>query len=319
MPLLSSTYNPPFLFKNAHFSTLYSAKFRRLPILKQQREEIILPDGDFLHLDWSYSQQPTHRVAILLHGLEGNAQRTYMKGMALALVHSGWDVVGMNFRGCSGVVNKKFESYHAGKTNDLEVVIHHVLEKDIYNEVTLIGFSLGGNLLLKYLGERETVPLPVKRAVAISTPLHLKGSLEALQQPENWIYRTAFLYSLRNKMKEKLKLFPERITPQDVKRIKSLKDFDDIYTARAHGFVDAEDYYKKNSSLQFIQGITIPVLLLNSSNDTFLSSKCFPKEFAYKKNNFYLEIPKYGGHVGFHKTVQNYYNETRAIEFLTYE
>ena len=319
LPLLTTTYKPPYLFKNPHFSTLYSAKIRRVPFILQQREKITLPDGDFLHLDWSFSNASTKKVAIVLHGLEGNAQRTYIKGMAYHLTQNKWDAVAMNFRGCSGVVNTKFESYHAGKTDDLDTVVQHVLALDKYSEIALIGFSLGGSVVLKYLGESDVLPIQITKGVAISTPLHLKGSLLALQRPENWLYRTAFLLSLRRKVKEKIKLFPAKITIEDLAKIKTLKDFDDIYTAPAHGFKDAEDYYKKNSSLQFIKTIKKPVLLLNSINDTFLSSKCFPKEFAYKKNNFYLEIPNYGGHVGFHKTNRYYYNEKRAIEFLTYE
>ncbi len=319
MPILSSSYNPHFLFKNPHFSTLYSAKFRKAPRCVQQRERIKTPDDDFIDLDWSFSAKKSHRVAVLLHGLEGNAQRSYITGLAYHLTQNNWDVVAMNFRGCSGQVNTKYESYHAGKTDDLETVLSHILERNSYNEIALVGFSLGGNLMLKYLGEDRKIPQQITKGVAISTPLSLKGSLEALQKPENWLYRTAFLHSLRTKIKEKIKLFPDKISSDDLARIKTLKDFDNIYTAPAHGFLDAEDYYRKNSSLQFIPTVIKPVLLLNSLNDTFLSPKCFPKEFAYKKNNFYLEISKYGGHVGFHKTNSYYYNEKRTIDFLTYE
>jgi hypothetical protein len=316
VPLTPSNYNPPLWFKNAHVSTIYSAKFRKTPKLLQKREKIVLSDGDFLHVDWSFTSPSKNRIIILLHGLEGNAQRPYIKAMAYHCINNNWDVAALNFRGCSGVTNLKYESYHAGKTNDLQEVINHVLEKNRYTEIALIGFSLGGNLALKYLGTQTTIPKEIKKAVAISTPVHLKSSLIALEKPENFIYRTVFLKSLRKKVTEKMHRFPEKITKSDLAKITSLKTFDDIYTAPAHGFKDAEDYYNKNSSLQFLPLIKTKVLLLNSLNDTFLSPKCFPKEFAYKKNNFYLETPKYGGHVGFHQTNHCYYNERRALEFL---
>lgn len=316
MPIIPSNYNPSLWFKNAHFSTIYAAKFRIVPKLVQKREKFVLSDGDFLHIDWSYALQPKNRLVILLHGLEGNSQRPYMKGMGYHCVKNNWDVAALNFRGCSGEANIKYESYHAGKTNDLQEVINHILEKNTYTEIAIIGFSLGGNLALKYLGENKTVPKEIKKAVAISTPIHLKSALLALEKKENVIYRTVFLRSLRKKVYEKMIRFPDKLKKSDLSKITSLKSFDDIYTAPAHGFKDAEDYYEKNSSLQFLPHLKTKVLLLNSLNDTFLSTKCFPKEFAYKKNNFYLETPKYGGHVGFHQTNHCYYNERRALDFL---
>ncbi len=316
MPLIKSKFNPPLPFKNGHFSTIYSAKLRPTPALVQQRERIQLADGDFLDIDWSFSKTPSQKVAILLHGLEGNAQRVYMKGQAKILNKNGWDAAAVNFRGCSGEANLSYQSYNAGKTDDLEAVIDSVLEKDKYAEIILLGFSLGGNLLLKYLGERETFPQEIKKAVAISTPLSLKGSLESLNEFSNWVYRNSFLINLRKKYKTKMKDFPEKMTPSDYKKITSLLEFDNVYTAPAHGFKDALDYYEKNSSLQFLPNIKIPVYILNSANDSFLSSACYPTHLASKMKNLHLEISKYGGHVGVHQTNKLYYSEKRAVQFL---
>ncbi len=316
MPLIKSNYIPSFPFKNGHFSTIYSAKLRPSPSLIQQRERIQLPDGDFMDIDWSFSKKTSDKVAILLHGLEGNAQRTYMKGQAKILNQKGWDAAAVNFRGCSGEVNLSYQSYNAGKTDDLEAVINFILKKDSYNEIALVGFSLGGNLLLKYLGERESFPKEIKKAVAISTPLSLKGSLESLNEFSNWVYRNSFLKNLRKKYKTKMKDFPEKMTASDYKKITSLLEFDNVYTAPAHGFKDAFDYYEKNSSLQFLPNIEIPVLVLNARNDSFLSSECYPTELASKMKNLHLEIPKYGGHVGFHQTNKLYYSEKRSMQFL---
>jgi len=316
MPIIPSNFTPPLPFKNGHFSTIYSAKLRPSPLLTQQRERLQLPDGDFMDIDWSVSEKPSQKVGILLHGLEGNAQRTYMKGQAKILNQNGWDAAAVNFRGCSGEKNISYQSYNAGKTDDLEAVINFILKKDKYSEIALIGFSLGGNLLLKYLGEREQFPNEIKKAVAISTPLNLKGSLESLNAFSNWVYRNSFLINLRKKYKTKMKDFPEKMSASDYKKITSLLEFDNIYTAPAHGFKNAFDYYEKNSSLQFLPNIEIPVYILNAENDSFLSSKCYPKDLASKMKNLHLEISKYGGHVGFHQTNKVYYSEKRTVEFL---
>jgi predicted alpha/beta-fold hydrolase len=205
MPQIKSTYNPPFPFKNAHFSTIYSAKLRPLAHLAQDRERINLPDGDFMDIDWSFSEKTSHKLAILLHGLEGSAHRAYIKGTGKILIENGWDVAAVNYRGCSGEMNTAYQSYNAGKTDDLETVIDFILKKDNYKEIALVGFSLGGNLLLKYLGERETFPKEIKKAVAISTPLKLKESLEMLNHYYNWVYRSVFLTEMKRKYREKIK------------------------------------------------------------------------------------------------------------------
>ncbi len=316
MPIVSSTYNPPWIFKNGHFSTIYSAKIRPLPKLIQKRERVQLWDGDFLDIDWSYSEKPTNKVAILLHGLEGNAQRTYIKSSGKLLIENGWDAAAVNYRGCSGEVNESFQTYNAGKTDDLEAVIDFILGKDTYVEIVLIGFSLGGNLLLKYLGERDSLPKQIIKGISISSPLSLKGSLIALQRPENWVYRTSFLLDMRKKYKSKMERFPDKMNKETLQKIKTLHDFDNLYTAPFDGFIDAEDYYTKNSCLQFLPNIKVPVYLLNAKNDSFLSTDCYPFQLAEQSKTLYLEAPKYGGHVGYHLTNSIYYSEKRSLDFL---
>lgn len=318
MPLLKTNYNPHFPFKNGHFATIYSAKLRPSPKLLQQRERLFLPDKDFMDIDWSFAPRSAQKVAILLHGLEGNSKRPYITGQAAILNRNGWDVAAVNLRGCSGETNLTYQSYNAGKTDDLETVLNTIIDRDKYREITLVGFSLGGNLLLKYLGERSSVPNQIKKAIAISTPLSLKGSLESLNEFSNWVYRKSFLTNLRKKYKTKMKHFPEKMNLSDYKKIKSLEAFDHLYTAPAHGFKNAFDYYEKNSSLQFLPNITIPLYVLNAKNDSFLSSECYPIELASKMKNLHLEIPNYGGHVGFHLTNKLYYSEKRTMQFLNH-
>ena len=316
MPIVTSSYKAKGLFKNGHFSTIYSAKLRPIPKLLQERERLQLPDGDFVDLDWSHATTQTQKVAVLLHGLEGNAQRVYMKGQGKTLAANGWDVVAMNHRGCSGEENLLYPSYNSGRTEDLQSLIHFLLNKDQYSAITLIGFSLGGNLVLKYLGEAQNLPKELKKGIAISSPLHLEGSLRSLQKRENYLYHSVFLNDLRRKYKRKMKRFPEQMNPETLKKIKSLLAFDHEYTAPAHGFADAFDYYTKSSSLQFLPHITVPVLILNAKNDSFLSPKCYPYDFASTSKEVYLETPVHGGHVGFHVTNKLYYSEQRALAFL---
>lgn len=316
MPIVTSNHHPSVLFKNGHFSTIYSARFRPVPKLKQERERVWLPDEDFVDVDWSFSEKRTKKVAILLHGLEGNAQRVYMKGQGKVLVKNGWDVAAMNHRGCSGEDNLLYESYNSGRTYDLDALIHFILKKDKYDEISLIGFSLGGNLVLKYLGEHQNLPKEIKKGIAISSPLHLKGSLEALNKPENALYNQVFVRDLRKKYKRKMSRFPEKMNIQTYQNIKSLLDFDNLYTAPAHGFRDAFDYYKKCSSLPFLSKIKTPTLILGAKNDSFLSEDCYPISLAAHSKNIYLETPIYGGHVGFHISNKVHYSEIRALQFL---
>jgi len=317
MPLVSSNYDPPLLFKNGHLATIYSGLLRKVKDLHQKRERITLSDGDFLDLDWSLPTTPSTKVVVLLHGLEGNAQRTYIQGSAKSLVAAGYVVCAVNFRGCSGEPNKAYRSYHSGATEDLKSILSHILSTKNYNEIYLKGFSLGGNLLLKYLGEGNTVPAEVMGAVAVSVPCQLADSLTQLLSFKNIAYAARFKKNLVAKLKAKQQLFPEKISDRDIKNVITLKDFDDIYTSRAHGFEDAMDYYAQCSCLQFLKHIDVPSLIINAQNDSFLGEACYPIKEAKYSNHVFLEVPKYGGHVGFHGAENITYSERRAVEFFS--
>jgi len=316
MPVIESTYKPPYFFKNGFVSTVYSGLFRYVKRVEQERQRITLSDGDFLDLDWSYSKDKTKKLVILLHGLEGDAKRPYMLGASKNFVQNGMDVVGVNLRGCSGMPNLKYRSYHSGATEDVEEVIQYILASKRYSEIYLNGFSLGGNLTLKYLGERDTIPSEIKAAVAVSVPCTLHGSCIELHKLKNKPYHDRFRGNLIDKLKQKQKRFPEKISTDDIKNVRTLKDFDEIYTSKAHGFVDAMDYYKRSSSLQYLYNIKIPTLIINALNDSFLSHDCYPVKEAKNNPNLYLEMPKYGGHVGFIDKKNIYYNESRALDFF---
>ncbi|WP_111682910.1 YheT family hydrolase [Winogradskyella tangerina] len=316
MPIVESSYKPPFWAKKSFVSTVFSGLARTVNGVEQSRERLTLPDGDFLDLDWSYAPQRSRKVIILLHGLEGHAQRPYITGTAKLFNTNDIDACAVNFRGCSGEPNRLYRSYHSGATEDLEAVVNHVLEKGIYDEVFIKGISLGANMVLKYVGERDVIPTELKAVIAISTPCDLKGSCDELLSLKNKHYAIRFLDHLKKKLKPKLEQFPEKISKEDFDSIKSLIDFDHVYTSRAHGFKDAFDYYEKASSLSFLPNIKVPSLIINALNDSFLSASCFPVKEAKYNSNLYLEMPKYGGHVGFIDKGNVYYNEKRALEFV---
>lgn len=316
MPVIPSSYNPPFLFKNGHFSTIYAGIIRKVAHSYQKRERIDLPDGDFLDLDWSFAKDPSSKVTILIHGLEGNSKRAYITGSAKQFNAKGFDVCTMNLRGCSGETNQLLCSYHSGATEDLEAVIKHILGTQNYTEIYLKGFSLGGNLALKYLGEERDVPKEIKAAVAISVPCSLRNSQEQFLLFQNILYARRFIKNLKTKLVLKQQIYPSDITDSDLKNINTLKDFDDVYTSRAHGFKDALDYYKKCSCLQFLSNIRVPTLLINAEDDSFLGKECYPLKEAKQSKHLFLEIPKYGGHVGFYGPNNVTYTENRAIDFF---
>ncbi|MHA6279137.1 YheT family hydrolase [Salinimicrobium sp. CAU 1759] len=315
MPLVESTYTPPVIFRNYHISTVYSALIRKVP-LHQDRERIDLEDGDFLDLDWSFSEERSEKVLVVIHGLEGSAKRPYVTGLAKYFNSHGWDVAAMNLRGCSGELNRHFRSYHAGATGDLQEVVEHILKKDKYQTIAFNGFSLGGNLMLKYLGEKREIPEQIKAAVMVSVPCDLHGSLQQLQKKENFLYAKRFLYKLRDHLMVRAENFPDRLTRQEIEACNSLLDIDNLYTSRAHDFEDALDYYTRNSSRQFLENIKIPTLIINAQNDGFLSPDCYPEAIAKKSEFLFLETPAHGGHVGFLQNKKVTYNEERALEFL---
>ena len=315
MPIIESTYKPPFYFKNGFISTVYSGLVRRVS-LKQERERITLKDGDFLDLDWSFSESKSSKLIILLHGLEGNGQRPYMTGTAKLFNKYGLDAICVNFRGCSGEDNLKYYSYHSGATEDLEAVIEHAVSVKKYSEIHLKGISLGANIILKYLGERDKVPTQVKTAIAVSVPCYLSGSARELHTFKNKLYHDRFLKHLVSRLRTKQQRFPDLLKIEELDAIKTLTSFDNVYTAKAHGFENALDYYLRCSSLQFLPNIKTPTLIINALNDSFLSAECYPVKEAKNNCNLHLEMPKYGGHSGFVGKKNVYYNERRALDFI---
>lgn len=308
-------YTRPFFFFNAHVETIYPSLLRKVQLQPYVRERITTPDNDFLDLDWI--KQGSANLVIISHGLEGNTQRAYMKGMARAMHLVGHDVLTWNYRGCSEELNKALRFYHSGATDDLATVIDHAHSLGQYKQINLVGFSLGGNLTLKYLGESRTRPLSLKKSITFSVPMDLHTSCEKISQPSNWIYSQRFLKSLRKKVLDKSKIM-SNLDARGLMKIKNLREFDDYFTGPIHGFKDALDYYHQCSAIRFIQSISIPSLIISAANDPFLSPECYPTQIVKNHTSVSFESPNHGGHVGFTQFSKNglYWSEQRAIDFF---
>jgi len=310
----NNPYEAPFFLFNGHLETIYPALLRRVQLIPYTRERIETVDGDFLDLDWL--TQNGNSLTIICHGLEGNSSRAYIRGMARAFFQKGHDVLAWNYRGCSEEMNRKLRFYHSGATDDLRLVIQHAINKNRYHQINLVGFSLGGNLVLKYLGESPP-PDIIHRAATFSVPVHLESSCQKISSPSNRVYADRFLRSLKDKIIRKASVMPE-LDIRHLSHVKTLQDFDDAYTAPLHGFQNAVDYYGKCSALYFLPDIKTPTLLVNTLNDPFLTSKCFPTDIH--NPNLSVEIHARGGHVGFAQFRKNglYWSEERALAFVTH-
>jgi predicted alpha/beta-fold hydrolase len=322
MPLLASSAHRPsaFLF-NGHLQTIIPSTLRRVPNVHYHRERLELPDGDYVDMDWSLAgTEPAGKLGIISHGLEGDSSRPYVRGMARALNQAGFDVLAWNYRGCGGETNRLLRSYHLGDTGDLASVIQHAIVEKGYEDAYLTGFSAGGNVTLKYLGEDAArVPPQIRRAAVFSVPTDLKASSLKISRWQNQVYLRRFLASLRNKMREKAAHLPGQLDVSELEKLRDFPQFDERYTAPLHGFESADAYYAYSASGRYLSGIRVPTLLVNALNDPFLAPTCYPHAAAKASEYLYLETPAAGGHVGFAEGTPNgdYYSERRAVDFFT--
>lgn len=310
-----SKYKAPFYLLGGHVQTIWPNLTRSIKGIHYTRERMWLADGDFMDLDWSFSE--SENLIILVHGLEGSSDREYIKGMVRHFNANDWNACAVNLRGCSGEPNLVRETYHSGKTEDIEAVIKLAISKNRFKRIALIGFSLGGNMVLKYAGEQgKNLPSEVRNICAFSTPVDLASSGKELEKWQNWIYTKRFLDTLIDKIKFKHEQGFE-IDIQKVMQSKTLTDIDNFATAPLNGFQDAADYYAKSSSLPQLGNIIVPTLLVNAINDPFLSPECYPRELSKTLSNFHFEDPAQGGHVGFPSYSKNFYPEKRSFEFIS--
>lgn len=317
MPLVEhASYRAPLGFRNPWTNTLYAALFRKVSGVHYRRQRLELPDGDFLDLDWS--RIGSRRLIIALHGLEGSARRPYVMGMVRAFNHAGWDAVGINFRNCSGTPNRLLQSYHIGATGDLAYLVEQLAASARYTCIVLIGFSLGGNVVLKYLGEQGSqLPCAMQAGVAISAPVDVVDANREIRKWRNRPYVWRFMRSMNAKIEQKRRRFGHQLF-EPARPARNFDEFDEWYTAPIHGFSSAYDYWQRSSSIHFIPYIRVPTLMVNAADDTFLGPNCYPTALARPHRHFHLEIPRHGGHVGFVQFGHNglYGSEQRALAFV---
>lgn len=315
----SRGYKPPFWQINGHIQTIYPSLYRKVKDVNYQRQTITTSDDDFLVLDWSFAKYPSTSVTVLSHGLEGDSHRPYITGMVRELNKEGVDCVAWNFRTCGGVMNKQSRMYHSGVTDDLACVIQHCIQKG-YTTIYLIGYSLGANLTLKYLGEQgAAVSSLIKKAVVFSAPMDLKACSLRIGKTLFKIYERRFLKSLKHKTLAKLQEYPELLSAEVVENLTTLYEFDNQVTAKLHGFKDADTYYEACSSKHYVSSITCPTLIINAENDPMIPIESLPLDVLRNHPKVKLLITSEGGHCGFSATSydhEHYWSEKQAINFI---
>ena len=272
-------------------------------------------------MDIDFSTVESKKLVIIIHGLEGSSGSKYITAMTKISNENGFDVAAVNLRGCSGAPNLLLPSYHSGKTEDLAEIISYLETNENYASYSIVGYSLGGNMLMKYLGEgRSDYSSKLHAAVGVSVPCDLKGSSESIAKFWNMVYMQRFLISLKKKTKLKFQQFPDAdLDLEAILNSRNFLDFDNLFTAPVNGFSDAGDYWKQNSCKQFLGGIEIPSLLITSIDDPFLSESCIPIHEARSNDHVKLEVTKHGGHVGYNSNFEKgsgFWLERRIIEFF---
>jgi hypothetical protein len=290
-----SAFIPAWWLRGPHRQTLFASLCRRRTAPALARERIELPDADFIDLDWS--KNTAGKIVLLLHGLEGSLESHYTGGLLKALAENNYTAGLMYFRNCSGEPNRLARSYHSGETGDLDFVVRHIQKKHPGRPLVVIGFSLGGNVLLKWLGEQAGAS-PLHSAIAISVPFDLNSAALKLEKGLSRIYQRHLLKKLRTSVRSKAVRHPPPLALNRLHELRTFRQFDDRITAPLHGFRDVDDYYTQSSSKQYLKTIHTPTLIIQASDDPFLPPAALPRD-ADLAAAVTLELSSHGGHVGF--------------------
>jgi len=313
--MATADFKPAWWLRSPHLQTLWPVLFKKRHKLDLIDEQVELEDGDFIDLCWS--RNSAAKTVLVLHGLEGSVESHYINGILYLLEQSGYRPVLMHFRGCGGRVNRLARAYHSGETGDLAYIVEHI--NNITGEYphATIGYSLGGNVLLKWLGETADTN-PLKKAVAVSVPFRLHDAAKRLEIGVSKIYRHHLLASLRKTYNDKFRTMDSPLDV-DVTELKSFWDYDDKVTAPLHGFSGAQEYYYRCSSMQYLKDICVPTRIIHAVDDPFMFSETAPDASELNNNIDYL-LERAGGHVGFVSGLSPfhpvYWCEDRIIEFI---
>ncbi|HUF26674.1 MAG TPA: hydrolase [Gemmatimonadaceae bacterium] len=317
------TFVPPWWAANPHVQTLWGKLVRRPAPIRLRAERWTTPDDDFIDLRRLDAEQGRPRL-IILHGLEGTSRSHYLGGILAEAYRRNWGADLLLFRSCGDEPNRTGRFYHSGETTDLAMVVGRVAREHPDSPLALVGYSLGGNVLLKWLGEqRDDLPAAIRSACAVSVPFDLARSAAHIDRGFARVYQAHFLRSLRRKALAKAALFPELVPRERIAGARTIRDFDDAVTAPIHGFLDAEDYYTRSSAIRWIGRIRVPTLLLSAVDDPFLPAAVLDEVRGIARTNPLLQIdfPVHGGHVGFVAGSLPwrpiYWAERRVGEFLS--
>jgi len=317
---LSPDYRPPWWYRGRHLQTLWGPLLRRgrEPLLRRERVET--PDGDFVDLDWLAGRDRGVPLVVILHGLEGSSRSHYASGLLRELEQVGWRGVVVNFRSCSGEMNRSRRMYHSGDTEDLDLVIRRLSVREPNLRMGLVGVSLGGNVALKWLAEQgDEAPAHVAGAVAISTPFNLAACAAALDRGLNRaLYTTNFLSTMKVKLDKKAKLYEGVINLSAARKAKTFAQYDRLVTAPLGGFASAHDYWARSSSGPLLPQIRRPTLLINALNDPFIPVSALPRAVIGKSRWLEANFVPEGGHAGFLEGAkgERSWAEARAVAFL---
>ena len=313
----NNCFNAAWWLRSPHLQTIWPVLFRRRPKLHTVSERIELPDGDFLDLSWP-AEHRTAPIVLILHGLEGSLQSHYAGSTIKALCERGFSPIFMHFRGCSGMPNRLLRSYHSGDTADVDFVMRHIENKHRRPVEAVVGFSLGGNVLLKWLGE-QAGHSRLKAAIAVSVPFELNHCAVRLEHGLSRIYQQHLVDRLKRSYKNKLSSLKAPLTI-NLNKIRTFREFDNAITAPINGFRDVDHYYSSSSSKQFLKAINTPTLLIQSEDDPFMLPETMPTA-ADLSDAITLERTSHGGHVGFvsgpHPFKAKYWLDDRITDYLS--
>lgn len=316
MPIISnSSYtHRPFYFPNRHLETIIPSIFYKADQVEFKDERLELEDGDFLDLGWLRNNN--RKLLVACHGLEGSHQRHYIKRSAKYFSQKGWDYLGWSYRGCGTELNRLPKQYYYGGIDDYSAVINHALATNNYDQIVLLGFSMGGCLVNKYLGDTPNMDERIKGGVSFSVSCDLRDSTKAVKENLFGFYHYVFMSKLKKKLSIKAELFNElRNIP--IQSIRAFDDFHKHYTLKYHDLNSIDEFYQKSSCINYFDGIKRPNLIVNALNDPILGGNCFPYTKVEKHEFIHLETPRYGSHLGFSlRGKEHSWMEIRTEEFV---
>ncbi len=324
MPL--ETYRPPWWLASGHAMTVFTwAAPRRFPRLSEPEVRLfeVAPETRVMAKCHWQPNRPPAPTLLVLHGLEGSADSHYVCGIAEKAFGSGFNVVRLNQRDCGGTDHLSVASYHSGLTADPAAVIRELIERDRLERIGVAGYSLGGNLALKLAGEfGETPPPELKAIVAVSPTLDLDACVTAIERPANWFYQREFVGSLKRRVRRKAAMYPWHFSAAYLPGVRTIREFDERYTARLYGFGNSANYYYRASSLRVVRRIRVPTLIITAVDDPFVPVSQFDDPAVTSNANIRLMVTRHGGHCGFYARHANhgtdrYWAERAVVDFIS--